>query len=97
MRLPELWFQQMRSGGASAGRYIPYNSVAIVLNAIIAEIERQMIQIEDQTGLATRELCSRLLDDEHFLHGIIKWLKETAASEMLMREVRASRRPKVDE
>lgn len=87
LRLPELWFQGMRSENRS--REVPYLTVSMTINAITNEVSRNMVRLEKERGLSPNEAMKVLLEDEHFLTGLLDWVREASMSEILGREYQA--------
>ncbi|MFD1787741.1 helix-turn-helix domain-containing protein [Sphingomonas floccifaciens] len=92
LRLPELWFARFQTKGALPGRYVPYAAISYNLNAIVAEIARQMESLETTHNLSTHELAMLLIEDEKFLNGVLDRVSSTSMSDMLTLEIDAERR-----
>lgn len=90
LRIPELWFQQISERGAEATREVPYITVAMSFNVIVEEVQRSMEAFEKERGVSSQVAMRHLLEDEHFLHGLLDWLKNASAVELLLREASAN-------
>jgi len=91
MRLPELWYQSIKDKH-TGGRYLWYAGIAYNLNAIVAEIARQMERLENTHKMPIDELARILIEDENFLNGVIKWVADMPMSDMLALELAANER-----
>lgn len=89
LRLAEFWYQDLKAKGAAGGRRIPYQSIAMSINALTDVIAEHIKKYEAETGLEPYQLADHLVEDGPFLTQIIEWLKQTSAAEMAARETRA--------
>lgn len=92
LRLPELYYQRLREAGALTGRRMPYSLVAYSVNAITVEIDRQLKRLERETGKSADELVDHLLEDHTFLGGVLDWVCNSNANDMLAAEAMAIKR-----
>lgn len=89
MRIPEVWYKRVSSKSA-AGRHIPYLTIAMSFNSIVALIADDIGKYELQRGDSLGNIVTAMLDDEDYLSQIIDWLDHTPASEIMLLEQRAS-------
>ena len=92
LRLPELYYERLRNAGSPTGRRFPYSMIAYTVNAITAEIDNQLKRLERQTGKSADELVDALIEDQTFLSGVLDWVSNANASDLLAAEARASKR-----
>lgn len=92
LRLPELYYEQLRAAGASGGRKFPYEFIGMVFNAIVAEVERQLQRMEDQSNQSASEIAGHLIEDQTFLSDLLDWAKNANASDLLAAEALALER-----
>ena len=91
LRLAEYWYQRLKAKGATGGRRIPYQTIALSMNALVDEIARQIARYQEETGLDAYQLADQMVEDATFLDSIVAWVRDTSAAEMISREVKAGR------
>lgn len=92
LRLPELNHQRLKDKGIEAGRRLSHGVISLSFNAIVAEIAGHMKRFQDETGLSLEELTAALIEDEKFLNGVLEWVGNSSAADMVSREVAATTR-----
>lgn len=76
LRLGEFWYGEYVRNGATAGRWLPYSTVAIALPAIVERIAKDIRAKVSTEGMTALEHGVELVENEAYLRDLVEWVRE---------------------
>jgi hypothetical protein len=80
LRVGEFWYDEYVKNGATAGRWLPYATVAMALPAIVERVAKDIRAKVSREGMTALEHAVELIEDESYLGDLVSWLRELPAA-----------------
>lgn len=82
LRVGEFWYGQYVKNGATAGRWLPYSTVAMALPAIVERVAKDIRAKVVNEGMTALEHGVELVEDEAYLRDLVEWVRALPLSGM---------------